>query len=325
MFNNTGKWAGEIMMRAMAEGRPMSPSLLRTCALLSRDEWELFDREVINRARKRLTAVADLYEAGLSKTIPNAFGKTLYTYEKVGDMSAAIVTLSGMDRSDDDALVFTPDSIPLPLIVKDYDISTRQLEASRNEGEPVDTMQAGVCAKLVAEKLEGMLVNGGPTFVGKSIPGYTTFTDRSTASFDSSEAWDSATKTGAEILLDVLTKKQALIDDSHAGGPYWIYIPTKYDTVLDGEYSSNYSGTIRDRILAVDGVEKVSVSDQLADGNVVMVHAVEESVLMMEGEPIQMIQWEVSGVFTVGFKVFTLQVPLIRSDDSGQSGIVHMS
>jgi hypothetical protein len=37
------------------------------------------------------------------------------------------------------------------------------------------------------------------------------------------------------------------------------------------------------------------------------------------------VQWDIHGGFQINFKAFTIQVPLIRADAQGRSGIVHMA
>jgi hypothetical protein len=50
-----------------------------------------------------------------------------------------------------------------------------------------------------------------------------------------------------------------------------------------------------------------------------------DNVQLLVGEPLQNIQWDINGGFTIAFKSFTIQVPLIRADAAGRSGIVHMN
>jgi len=45
----------------------------------------------------------------------------------------------------------------------------------------------------------------------------------------------------------------------------------------------------------------------------------------VEGEPLQNVQWDVHGGFQVNFKGFQIELPLIRADINGNTGLAHMS
>ena len=48
-------------------------------------------------------------------------------------------------------------------------------------------------------------------------------------------------------------------------------------------------------------------------------------VRLVQGMGLQNIQWQTEGNFVNKFKVMTIQVPQIRSDRNGKTGIVHLS
>jgi len=50
-----------------------------------------------------------------------------------------------------------------------------------------------------------------------------------------------------------------------------------------------------------------------------------ETVRMVNGVPIQTVQWKEEGNWTSKFKVFAIQFPQIRATKSGKCGIVHAS
>lgn len=321
----SGRWAGERMLRAMTAGRPLSPAELRSCDTLRKDEWKEIDSAVVEEAGLRLQGVADLIAAGLTRPIANAMGKTILEYPGIGDMDDAIVSMDGLARSDNDRVEFTNRSIPLPITHKDFNIGIRTLSASRNgSGEPLDTTQIRISSRKVSEMLERMLYRGGGTFAGAPIYGYTTHPNRNTGAFGTNGNWLQAAKTGANMLADVQTMKAALIADGFPG-PYWLYLPGGYSTIMDNDYITSYPGSIRTRLLQVEGVTKISFTDQLAANNVVMVQATSDVVQWGLGEEVQPVQWDIYGGMAVAFKVFAIQVPILRTTQSGKSGIFHMS
>jgi uncharacterized linocin/CFP29 family protein len=325
----TGRWAGEQILKAMnapnGNGYRINSSTLRTCDTLRRDEWKYFDETVVEEATLRLSGVADLLaNPALVMNIPNAMGKTLIEYETIGDMEEAVVSLDGLSRSDNDTLGFAPANVPLPITHKDFNIGLRKLAASRERGEALDTLQVRVSTRKVAEKLEYMLFRGGSKYGGSTIYGYTSHPNRNTGSFGTNGNWAQAAKTGENMLGDIKTMKAALVADGFYG-PYWLYIPGDYGIEIDDDFKANGDKSIRERIMEVDGLTKISVSDQLPANNMVMIQATPDVVQWGLGEEIAPIQWDIYGGMGVAFKVFAIQVPVIRAGQSGKSGIFHMS
>jgi hypothetical protein len=320
-----GKWATERLLNALRESRQMSPAELRDCDTLRKDEWIEFDEVLVQEGVIRLRGIADLIANGLVRPVTNALGKTIFQWEDVSDMDPAIVSLDGLARSDNDAQVFSLNSIPLPIIHKDFDISLRTLSASRERGEALDTTQARVSGRLCMEELEKIYFQGGPTFGGLTIYGLTTHPNRNTGGF-SVATWTAAGATGPVILDDVTTMKQALIDDRFYG-PYALYVPSAYDTKLDKDYNvaTSTTDTIRDRLLRVDGLTSIQVVDQMPADNVVMVQLTEDVVSFIDGESIQTVMWDLYGGFSIAFKAFLIQTPLVRATKALRSGVFHMS
>lgn len=325
MSGATGRWAGEQLIRALQQGKTPGPAALRTLELLRRDEWILFDRELVAEAQIRLRGVADLIAAGLVKRVPNGLAKTILEYQKIGDMEGAIVSLDGVTRSENDRPEITTAGLPLPLTHKDFYINLRTLAASRSEGgEALDTTYVRLAGRKVAEEVERMLFRGGKIFAGYPIYGYTTHPERNTGSFGTNGNWAQAAKTGENILADVMTMIAALETD-RMYGPYWIYVSSDASLKLSDDFKANSDKTIRERLLEIENVSMIRVVDQLPANTVVMVQATSDVVQMVEGERLQTVQWDVHGGFQVNFKAFTIMVPLIRSDATGRSGVFHMS
>lgn len=319
----SGRWAGERLLKAMTEGRPITTAELRTCDTLRKDEWKFFDEALIQEGVIRLRGIADLISAGLTMSVPNALGKTLVEYEKITDMEAAITSLDGLARSDNDRQTFELGSVPLPITHKDFNISIRTLSASRERGESLDTTQARTAGRLVSERLEYMLFNGGPTFMGVPIYGYTNHPNRNTGGF-SAGTWSAGARTGAEILTDQLAIISALQADGF-NGPYWTYVSANMSTKLEEDFKANSDRTIRERLLTIDELQAIRVVDQMPTNTVITVQATRDVVVLVDGESLRTVQWDIYGGFAVAFKALAIQIPLIRAAASGKSGVYHMS
>jgi uncharacterized linocin/CFP29 family protein len=319
-----GKWAGERLLRAMSEGRELSSAELRTLDTLRKDDWIFLDQELVKEAVIRLVGVADLKAAGLTQPVANSLGTTIFQYEKITDMEAATVSLDGITRTASDRQEFLLSGIPLPIVHKDFFLNLRTLNASRRRGEGLDATQVRTAGRLVAEQEEKMLFQGGKTFGGLTIYGYTTHPDRNTASFGTNGNWVQAAKTGENMLADVQTLIAAAEAD-RMNGPYWVYLPRNYSTVVGNDFKANSDKTIRQRLEELDGILAIRVADQLPSNNIVLVQATADVVKWIQGETLQTVQWDVDGGFQVNFKAWEIAVPLVRSDAQGRSGVVHMS
>jgi len=318
-----GRWASERLLNAMKAGRPLSAAELRTCDTLRRDEWVFIDTEIIREGTLRLRAVGDLISAGLVTNIPNALGKTIGEYEKVSDMEPAIVSLDGLARGDSDRQEFSQTQYPIPITHKDFNIGIRTLASSRERGEPLNVTQAQTAGRLVGEKLETLLIDGGPTFGGLSIYGYRTEPNRNLGNF-AAGVWSATARTGAEILTDVFAGVTALKAD-YFYGPYWLYIPSNTEEKFNEDYKAAVQGTIRERILQLSSISKIEVLDSLADDEVLLIQPTSDVVTWGMGESLQTVQWDLYGGFSIAFKAMAIQVPIVKSTKAGRSGVYHLT
>lgn len=318
-----GMWAGTKLAERMAAGLPLTTDALRTADMLRKDEWKVIDTAVVEEGVIRLRGIADLISAGLTTNISNGFGKTLFEYERVNDLDEAGVSMDGMTRTDDDTVEFDLRNLPLPIIHKDFNLNMRRLAASRERGESLDTMQARFAARRVTEKAEEILFAGYPrSFAGSQIYGYTNHPDRVQTLYGTGGAWTGA-KTGEEMLVDVLTMITGL-KALQFFGPYALYVGPDSEQALQKDFKTNSDKSVRMRLLEVDGLESIRVADSVPAGHIILVQLTSDVVTLVQGEPLQTVQWEINGGMQVNFKVLTIMVPLIRSNISNQTGIYDM-
>ena len=116
------------------------------------------------------------------------------------------------------------------------------------------------------------------------------------------------------------------MDNLHYG-PWMLYIPSAYETVLDGDYQTGAVNgqTIRERLMKIGGLQGIKVVDRMPANNVLLVQMTSNVVRLIQGMGIQNIQWKEEGNFVTKFKVITIKVPQIRSDYNEKSGIVHLA
>lgn len=323
LTGSQGRWAGEQLMAALQNGGNLHPDVLRTNGVLRRDEWIQFDTEVVDAALERLRAVSDLIGAGLTKPLANSMGKTVLSYDITGDLADATLSMDGMVRSENDRPARTYGQLPIPITHKDWFIPLRTLAVSRNGGEGLDTTMIRGAGRKCAELQEDMLLNGGKTFAGLPIYGYRTHPQRHTSAFGAGGDWSQTAKTGDQM-YDDLQVALGVLRSNRMYGPYWIYIPMGFSKNMDKDYKANGSLTVRQRLMQVDGVAAIRELDSMPAAQMVIVNAQRETVVLIQGEPLQNIQWDIEGGFGVEFKTFQIQVPLIRAM-AGQSGIYHFA
>lgn len=298
---------------------------IQTNATLRRDEWKQLDDALVGISEHRLGGIQDLIDKGLTYNLGNAMGTTVLEWHDVSDALEADMTMDGVTRALGDRPEYTTNYLPLPIIHADYELNARTLAASRSLGNPLDTTLAERAGRKVNEKLENMLFTATTySFGGGTIYSYLNYPNRNTVTL--SQNWDASGKTAAEIITDVMSMKQALINN-YQYGPYQIYVPTAYETVLDEDYdtSGTSTQTIRDRILKIGNIQGIKVVDTLPANNVLMVQMTSDVVRLVRGMGLQNVEWQVEGNFITKYKVMTIQVPQIRSDQGGHCGIAHLS
>lgn len=313
------------------DGKKLYVNHLVNNATLKREEWLALDQAVLRESRSRLVGVADLIGAGLTYDLGNGgMATTVLQYQAIADAMEVDLSMDGVSRGNNDRPTYTHHYLPIPILHGDYEINARELAASRNQGNPLDTTQAENVSRKISEKLENMLFTNTSFKFGpkgsdnrNAIYSYVNYPDRHTLPL--AKAWNASNITAKEIFLDCLTMKQTLIEDKMYG-PYQIYIPTQYETILDDDYDTQTPGTsLRERILKISGIKEIKVADSLAQGNVLMVQMRPETVRLVRGIGVQNVQWTTEGGMLNKFKVMTIQVPQIRTDSGGHCGIVHMS
>lgn len=291
-------------------------------ALLQYEEWLDIDRSVIAAALQRLVGIADLQDAGLTHNL-GSIGQTISLWDRQSSMTAAEISMSAVTRGEKDTPAYSPQQVPVPIVHKEFGIELRRLEASRRFGESLDVTSSALAGRNVAEKSESMLFSGANVQVnGATIYGYLNHPDRNTVTLTLS--WSDPSKTGAQILADVQAML-ALERSQRHFGPYVMYVPTAYQQPLDNDYRAQDPRTVRQRILALEGMSDIKVGDFLPANTVVLVQLTSDVVDLAVAQDVTTVQWAVMGGMQEEFKVMAIWVPRIKSDFDGRSGVCVLS
>ncbi len=294
---------------------------LRNNDTLRRDEWLRIDDAVVQAAQERMVAVNDLMSRGLTYGGFNGMAASVLGWHTVSDFMQAQMDMTGIARANNDRPNFEFEYLPLPITHCDFFIPARTLEISRNMGQPLDTTHAAKAGEKVAQLIEQTLLVGSTfTYGGGTIYGYMNQPNRNQGSMSAN--WDASGATGDTILADVRAMKQALINDLQFG-PYILYIPTAYETVLDNDFKANSDKTIRQRLLEIDKVNAIQVADFLTADNVLLVQMQMSTARMVDGLQITTVEWNAEGGLMLHYKVMAIMVPNVRAEQDGKCGIAH--
>ena len=298
-------------------------------ATLRKDEWILLDTAVTKVARERLNFVTDLRNMGLTTDIKNAMGITKIEYQNQSDIGDASVSMDGINKGENDRPVFDLTSIPIPIVSKDFTISARELAASRNSGQPIDSSNAEQGSRKVSETVEKLHLGtyGTYKFAGSNLYGICNFPDRITTTFTD---WAASSKTNEQRFADILGFVYSL-RAANRYGPIGIYVSGNYVRYLDEDYKANSDITLRERILKV-GVDNpstpgkirfVKALDYLANDTVMVIQLTSDVIQSMNGMNTTVLQWTEQAGMQVNMKIMSIVVPRVRSDYNGSCGILH--
>lgn len=323
---------GEINRRAMYEE-------LVTNGLLREMETREIEEALTKVSRRDLVAVADLRAAGLVTNLRN-IGVTSFEFERVSPVGEASQSMSILDLGNRDLVKFSLTAIPVPVTASQFSLDARQAAAGGldgTRGEPISITNVEEHTRAVAEKLEDSLVNGSPIKMGgNGMPGYCNFGSREQVSF-SDTAWSTISGAPGAAITDVIAMRSAARGNGFTG-PYNLYIPSNFDGILDDDYKANSDRTLRERLLAIDGITNIKVLPSLPDSNVLLVQMTRSVVQAAVGQDISTITWDLMGGLQSNWAIlavmgFALKVSWAREPLSAGvlpaltevSGIVHLS
>lgn len=296
--------------------------------LLREDEAREIDEALIRVADRDRVGVEDLRARGLIKNLRN-IGVTTYQWERMSAVEDAIQHMSIRALGDRDRVAYTLSQVPVPVTSSQFELDRRNVEAGRTRGQGVDVTNVEEHTRAAIRRLESTLTNGNSAIVlgGNALQGYTNFTPRQKVTL--SDNWDTVADR-KEISADVLEMRRVLRADGF-DGPYILYIPPNYDGVIDDDYQpgSGSSRTVRERLLAIDGVDDIKVLPSLADDNVLLVQMTRSVVEYAVGQELTTVTWDLMGGLATRWAILEVSSFALKTaedeDGSTTSGIAHLS
>ena len=301
---------------------------------LRKDDWLKIDKAILRSYRQRLRLWSDI-------TSRNTFGgfdgmsKMILEHETMSDPGSAQIDYDGVAEARNDNPLFQLEGLPLPIIQSGFQMTKRRRAVSMNSGTPIDTVNVEASGRRIGETLEQLALGTltGPTWgvaadYGRTpqVFGLTNFSSRITSvSLTTPTGSNSSTTVG-----EVLEMRQALYD-AKSYGPFMLYHSDGWDQFLDDDHfrlvtqgAAAPNTTLRRRIEAIEGIQGVRRLDYFTtDYQMIMVQMTPDVVRAVVGMPPKTIQWESKGGMQLNFKTMTIQVPQLRADYSGNTGIAH--
>ncbi len=293
-------------------------------SLLTESEWAEIDSKVLLASRYPLKIVNDLRARGLTSQL-GGVGSLEARWYTQSAMTAATINMTGRGRGDRDLPEMLQDGVPVPVVMKEFAIDWRTLEASRMLGDSLDMTATVEATRVVAEAYENLIVNGNTavTLNGKPIYGLRTHPKRKT---------DTATNFGGGdwgTLANVQTTVAGMVNAANAQnnyGPFVLYVSlTQYNQAALTFFTDGSGESGLDRIKKLDMIQDVQSvpSNVLADGDLLMVQPTAEYIEIAEALPLQVREYMTADGTENIFKVLLIGTPKIKARQGDETGIVH--
>lgn len=300
---------------------------------LRRDEWAQIDRAAVQAAQSRMRLWGDIVSRNRVGGF-DAMAKMTYEYDAVSDPGEAVVDMEGITDGRTDSPLQKTRSIPLPITHSDWWFSSRRIAGSQSSSVPLSTAMPASAGRRVGEMVEKMAigVETSPEFGTQSSvhDGLSKAYGITTSPYRILKT-DMTVPTGSnadEILEDVIELREAAYSAGFYG-PFMLYTTPAYDQWLDRLFvltgGNVATSTVRQQILAIEGIEEVRRLDFWTGGTyqMALVQMTSDVIEGIDGMPPTMVQWESQGGMRQNFKLLCIQTTLIKGNYDGETGIVH--
>jgi hypothetical protein len=311
---------------AMAANAAAEVAQFRANAQLEKDEWITLDENLIEVAQEELVVVDRLREAGL--TINEDLSTLIHEWQTTNEFGDAEISMAAEQGDTEDASTFTLHGTPLPIVHKSFSIPYRMLLASRNQGQALDTQNQTKAARSVMERLDSLAINGwGSSVEGYQAYGLTTHPDRNTQS--NTANWSDYGGTSSDAVRgDILDGVEILENDEYGpGNSGFLYFLGRgaFQALRRRDTGTDQERGLLERLRDEFGFVEFVNAPTLDDEEGIMLKPVEDVMELAVASDIQNVEWASDDGFTTHMKVMASITPVVKSDDGGQSGVLHQT
>lgn len=325
------------ILRSLQETGEISIPALRSLSPLSDKAQVLVDQAVVEVGLERLAFVKDLLDMGLVYNLTDPLSVTQVEWDSESKAGGAQRTMTPSSRTENMLLDRKHNRVPIFCTTDGFSMGIRLLKMSERTGQPLDLSQIKQATRRVNEAFEDAAINGATTPDGQTFNdgGYTApglLNAPNVNSGNTTVDWTAANSvgtTGPAMMSDILAGVSVLQGDLKFG-PYKLVIGTKAANVISGDFKANGDSSIRQRLENMDvggGKLSITVADRMPAGTVsgtaqfALVQMTSDVVEIINGQPPTIIPWTSPDGLTLYWLVLGIQVPRMRSDYDGNSGI----
>lgn len=290
--------------------------------------WKVVDETVYQTRDDTLTLVSDLLSAGL-RSETDLYTKN-DTWPLVDDRGEANVAMTPEVDSDEGALTWADDGVPVPMIYDFFTLGFREgqsPDANQQVGEQMDTLGATTTTRRVNERIERLFLDGWDETInfggeGYTLYGMTNHPYTNGGSFDADWTTDNTV-----IRSDIRRMRSILKNDNNVkpgGVGYNLYLGTEfYDTLDDADPEGDGNVTVRDRVENLSNISMVKELDYLGEKEALMFRPTEDVIDVGVAADVQPVMWD--DPFRDYWAVLGSIYPRVKSTLTEQSGIVHFT
>jgi hypothetical protein len=329
------------ILRLGAMNRELSVPGLRSLSPLSDKAQVLVDKVPVQVGLERLAVVAALMEAGLTYDLPDPLSVTQLEWDQESKVGGARRTMLPTSRGENALIDRKHLRLPIYCTLGDFSMNIRLLKMSERVGAPLDTSTIEQEVRRVNESIEDATIYGATTLDGQqlvdssyNVPGM--LTPPGTANVTTlSVDWTAANvigTTGPAMAADVL----AMVAKANAAnkfGPFMLVIGTTAGAVIQGQFSLYQTGTIQNMLESMKFGSpgqnlKIVIADRMPNTvggptqQVALVQMTSDVIQIVNGQAPTVVPYTSLDGWTLFWTVLAIQVPRVRADYNGQSGIV---
>lgn len=287
------------------------------------DAWRRIDSRAQTLARSRLQVFNRLAQAN---TTPVSIADLVNYYPQVSDSGEINVSMDGRSQAKGDAPNVKYVGTPVPVFTGTARFGWRQMEVLRKGGGMLDVTAIANKQRKAAEKMEDMVLNGltSVNVGGDTIYGLRNLPSRNTYS----HTYTLATATGAQWLSAFKAAINAALGDNNYGQLTVFVNQGDYTAADTTDYAANYSGTILQRLLAINQIKEIIPASSVPANEILGIADLDAgewggilSAMPLTTRPKTRQEPEDDYIFSV----IAAAAPQLRSDYNGQSAFVHGS
>ena len=327
--------AGAIL-RLAQQGKELSIPGLRTLSPLSDKAQVMVDKAVVDVGLERLTFAADLLSEGLRYSLTDPLSITQLEWDQESKVGGARRTMLPTSRGENALLDRKHLRLPIYCTLGDFSMNVRLLKMSERVGQPLDVSMVKQETRRVNESIEDAAIYGATTLDGQglvdssySVPGL--LTPPGTANtVTNSVDWTAANvigTTGPAMVADILSGVTKL-NAANKFGPFNLYIGTNAGVTIQGQFVQYHPGTIQSML---EGLQfggrnlRVRVADRMPNAATgqqwALCQMTDDVVEIVDGQAPTVVPYTSLDGWTLFWTVLAIQIPRIRADYNGQSGI----